>query len=74
MKFSLTEEQQKELNGWMKEQDQKVAEKQNRDEAYYGAIGGAYTYSFIPTNVGLGVSVRNCLTNETIDLTDYDAW
>ena len=41
---------------------------------YYGAIGGAYTYSFSPTSLGCVVKVRNSVTGDEIDLTDYSAW
>ena len=42
--------------------------------AYYGAIDGAYTYSFTPTSLACVVKVRNCVTGDEIDLTDYGAW
>ncbi len=41
---------------------------------YYGAIGGAYEYSFVPTGIGTAVKVRNVVTGDAIDLTDYEAW
>ncbi len=41
---------------------------------YYGAIGGAYAYCFIPTGLGCVVKVRHTETGDEIDLTDYDAW
>lgn len=66
------------LNKWMKIQDKKVAEKQgdkySMSIAYYGASGGGYTYCFTPTGLGTVVKVRNGLTKEEIDLTDYDKW
>ena len=41
---------------------------------YYGAIDGAYTYSFSPTSLGCVVKVRNTVTGDEIDLTDYSHW
>lgn len=41
---------------------------------YHGAIGGAYTYSFTPTSLGCVVKVRNSMTGDEIDVTDYEAW
>ena len=78
--FGLDAEQLNKFEAWEKEQDRKVMEQQkgisveHPGEAYYGACGGAYTYSFTPTGLGLVVKVTNGATNETIDLTDYDAW
>lgn len=74
--FSLTHEQELKLNPWIEEQDKKSAEKQRRPDGHpnYGAIGGAYTYSFTPASIGMIVKVQNSVTNETIDLSDYDDW
>lgn len=87
--FSLTEKQNTILDKWLKEQDKKAIEiqKQNYQNPttfmmiswedgypYGGAIGGRVTYSFTPTSIGLIIKVTYSLTNETIDLTDYDNW
>ena len=37
------------------------------------AIGGEFTYSFIPTGIGMVIRVKNWDGRE-IDLTDYDEW
>ena len=42
--------------------------------AYYGCNGGELSYIFTITNMGLAVEVRNNLTKETINVTDYDGW
>lgn len=39
----------------------------------HGAIGGAVTYEFTPTNLGVVTKVK-CACGETKDLTDYDEW
>jgi hypothetical protein len=78
--FSLDETQHKKLAAWKKAQDVKVMEQQkgtkfeHSGEAYYGCSGGAYSYEFTPTSLGLIVKVRNGATEETIDLSDYDSW
>ena len=78
--FSLDKIQQEKLAKWRKSQDVKVMEQQkgtkfeHSNEAYYGCSGGAYTYEFTPTSLGLVVVVRNGMTEEEIDLSDYDSW
>ena len=78
--FQLTKEQWEKFEAWKDEQDRKVMESQkgtdleHPGEAYYGAAGGAYTYSFTPTGIGCVVKVTNGATNDTIDLSDYDSW
>lgn len=37
------------------------------------AIGGALTYQFTPTSLGVAVSVK-CACGEKADVTDYDSW
>lgn len=72
--FSLTVEQRRKLQEWKAAQDAAVAEMQNSEEPYYGAIGGELKYNFTPTSIGVIVTVSHTLTNEEIDLTDYDSW
>lgn len=74
--FQLTKQQQLELEAWKEMQDAKVLAMQregypSQEHAYYGCSGGAYTYSFTPTTLGLCVEVTNSVTKESIDLTDY---
>jgi hypothetical protein len=76
--FHLDAEQFKRLAAWSREQDAKVAEQQKgkgfSSTPYYGCSGGSLTYSFTPTTLGLVVVVKNNITNEEINLTDYDNW
>ena len=78
--FSLSKEQEKKLAGWQLVQEAKVislekgTELEHSDEAYYGAVGGGYTYSFTPTSLGCITKVENNITKEEIDLTEYDQW
>ena len=37
-----------------------------------GAIGGQFTFKFIPTSIGTIVKVKYYHTGEELDLTDYD--
>ena len=39
---------------------------------YTGAIGVDLEYSFRPASIGMFLIVRHIITNNTIDLTDYD--
>ncbi len=71
----LDEEQWAKLIVWVEKQDDKVKALHGEKPGYpYGASGGAYTYSFTPTNLGLVATVRNNLTHEEIDLTNYGYW
>ena len=63
--FKLTEEQEKKLTKWKK--------KLNKKEET-GAIGGAFTYAFTPTSLGIIVEVIHAPSGEKINLTDYDSW
>lgn len=62
------------LRTWQAEQDAKVAAMQKNRKPYYGAAGGEYVYTYCPTTIGVVVKVRNDVTNEEIDLSDYDNW
>lgn len=82
--FQLEPDQIERLTEWIKEQNETVFEKQKEldgpvgdaarrfGNAYYGAIGGAVTYSFTPTGLGTVVKVAHSETGEELDLTDYD--
>lgn len=76
MSFELSQGQWAKYHKWKQEQDKKVRESQKGSEyehyglPYYGAIGGAYTFCFTPTSIGMCVSVENGSTGEKLDLTD----
>jgi len=38
-----------------------------------GAIGGQYTYSFTPTNIGTVIKI-SCACGKEEDITDYEDW
>lgn len=66
--------QSKKLNEWMSYQDRIVKRSQGGDLPYYGTSGGGYTFSLTPTSLGLIYIVKNNITEEKIDLTDYTSW
>lgn len=68
--FELDDDEITRFKAWRDEQEEKVS-KMSRG---YGACGGGYTFSFTPTGIGLSVTVKNTVTKEEIDLTDYDSW
>jgi hypothetical protein len=37
-------------------------------------IGGAVTYCFTPTGVGLSISIKCNVCNKEKDITDYESW
>lgn len=61
MKFELSKEQVDELIEWQK----------RHKTTNCGAIGGRYTYSFTPTSVGTIVEVKDAITKDFLDITDY---
>lgn len=65
--FELDEEQIEKLRIWLNAQRAKK-------KGLRTAIGGAITYSFTPTSLGTVVKVHNAVTNEEIDLSDYESW
>jgi len=41
---------------------------------YCGTIGGELTYEFTPNSIGESLVVKNEMTGEQLDVTDYDLW
>lgn len=88
MKFELNQNQVKLFDTWSKEQNEVALEiqKENLSEedfslltndgefAYYGAIGGGYTFSFTTSGIGTFCSVLNNVTYQKLDLNDYDSF
>lgn len=46
----------------------------NGTAPYTGAIGGGTAYTFIPTSIGIAVTVKDLSSGKELDLTDYDSW
>ena len=63
--FTISPEEWKKFDEWVKTKDLK---------SYTGAIGGRWTYSFTPTNLGTIVKVKDQLLGDEIDITDYSDW
>jgi hypothetical protein len=84
--FHLTPAESEKACKFIEEQDAKVVEKQKESTvafikgcaeegiAYYGATGGAYSYIFTPTSIGLVTVIRNNMTKEELTLTDFGDW
>ncbi len=47
---------------------------QGEPQPYYGAIGGAYMFSFTATSMGEIVKVENGATGDAINLRNYEDW
>ena len=65
--FTLTAEQMKKFDTWRIEKNNK------NGEVNVGAIGGAYTFCFTPTGLGIIEEVR-CADGTKINLTDINNW
>lgn len=46
----------------------------NGTEPYYGTIGGGLKYIFTPTALGIIKSVKETITSEELNLTDFDSF
>lgn len=88
MKFEISLEKLSEIAKWLEEINTKALEKQkenlteeeydyltlNGKFLYTGAIGGNITYSFTPTSLGMVIKIKEAITEEELDITDYDSW
>lgn len=70
--FQVTPEEQEQIQRWLAEADAKL--KAAGGSTYSGAIGGRLTYQFTDTNLGRILKVKDSLTNEELDVTDYASW
>ena len=61
--FSLSPKQIEKFEKWRKKKNKK------NGEPYVGAIGGSYSFIFIPTSLGTISKVR-CVDGNEVDLTD----
>lgn len=67
MVFTLTPKQVEKYEKWLEKKNKKSG------EVYVGAIGGAYSFVFIPTGLGTIEKVV-CTDGSELDLTDSDSW
>jgi len=70
----MSDKQLASYQAWAKEQDKKAAEKQGLETPNYGVSGGQHTFMYTPTTLGMVIKVRHNLTQEEIDLTEYNNW
>jgi hypothetical protein len=71
--FSLTKDELEKAKDWMQAHDKEKHIPSGKTFRESGAIGGAFTYCFTPTSIGVACSVK-CSCGEEIDVTDYDLW
>jgi hypothetical protein len=71
--FELSKEQREEGKAWMDAHDQAKHISHGEKYRYSGAIGGAYTWHFTPTSIGIGVSLH-CSCGAAINLSNYSEW
>jgi hypothetical protein len=65
------------LNNWKEIQLKKCRELQglsSEEPLNVGAVGGLYTYSITPVSLGFVIKVTNNITQDVLDLSDYDSW
>jgi len=67
MTFTTTPEQDEKIRDWIHWQEVDKPSKLT-------AIGGRYTYEFTPTGVGIVVKIKDAVTKEALDVSDYDLW
>lgn len=67
MTFTLSSKQVEMYEKWLKKKNKKTG------EVYVGAIGGAYTFAFTPTGIGMIEEVI-CSDGTKLDLTDISTW
>ena len=62
--FEITAEQSQKISEWYKE----------LPKANYGAIGGRITYCFTATGLGIILVVKDAVTKQELNVTDFDNW
>lgn len=70
--IKLDEKQTALMSEWARKNDEEWLK--DHPTFNVGAIGGRYTFSFTPTSLGMVIEVTDNLVNNSLDLTDYDAW
>jgi len=65
MTFKLNNENIEKFKEWKKSHECNITN--------IGAIGGIYTFSFIPTGIGC-IKIIRCGCGKEIDLTKYEEW
>lgn len=75
MKYETTKYNNKKIGEWLSEHIETCEYwKPNKHGILpQGASGGAITYCFTPTNLGLVVEIKCCCGNKA-NVTDFDEW
>lgn len=85
MIFTITETEQQQIDEWLEKLRPELIEHLKKinphyadiamdGELYVGAIGGELTYCFTPTSLGTTTIIRENISGNTLDLTDYNSW
>ena len=69
--FYLSKEQREAARQWMHDHDAAKHIPPGKKFRYSGAIGGAYTWCYTGTSIGVVVTVE-CACGEKFDVSDYD--
>lgn len=72
--FELTPKQQKQISRFIKSQYKIHRELEKKGIDCTGSIGGAFTYHFTPTSIGVVIRIEDNATLTVLDVTDYDSW
>lgn len=69
--YYLSKEQREAAGEWVKKHDAERHIAPGKKHRYSGAIGGAYTWCFTSTSLGV-VTTLECSCGERLDVSDYD--
>ncbi len=71
--YGFHKEQREAIDRWITEHNAARHIPPGRKFRYAGAIGGAFTFEFTSTTIGM-VSCVRCSCGEKLDVSDYDNW
>jgi len=73
--FTIDDKQATQIKKWKKEHkcSLRTSDRGIEEEIYVGAIGGAITYCFTPTGIGIIVEAK-CACGEKLNVTDFEDW
>ena len=78
--FDISDEQWAKYEKWAEEQEVRSKavyahqKKKGRWVPSQGNWGGSYEWIFVQTGIGVGLHVKNRVTGDEIDLTEFDKW
>jgi hypothetical protein len=71
--YYLSKEQRAAAKEWVEKHDAERHLAPGKKHRYSGAIGGAYTWNFTSTSLGV-ISTLACSCGEKLDVSDYEDW